>query len=390
MPESEAPARTGTIRSRLLAWYDATKRDLPWRESGDPYRIWVSEVMLQQTRAETVIPYYERWMERFPTAVELAEASLEEVLLEWRGLGYYARARNLHRAANIVGRRFGGLLPRTEEGLRELPGIGEYTAAAIASIAFGLAVPAIDGNARRVFSRLFDLPAPTRGELRGLASELVDPGRPGDFNQAVMEFGALRCTPRSPVCGGCPLERLCLAKSRGTVERRPAPRRRARVREVELAVLAAIDREARVLVVRRPEEGLLGGMWEFPAAEVKGGVHRARRSRTIWRADSESWEGSVPPPPPERPVPRGGRGGTLPKVVRLGDVTAPLQPPEGDLCTLSRGGGGWRGAGSRRWKRRCEVGPLEDLEGVPLSVAQQRIGEGVRRAVWRMEGRCGG
>ena len=389
MPESEVPARTGTIRSRLLAWYDATRRDLPWRESGDPYRIWVSEVMLQQTRAETVIPYYERWMERFPTAVELADASLEEVLLEWRGLGYYARARNLHRAANIVGRRFGGLLPRTEEGLRELPGIGEYTAAAIASIAFGLAVPAIDGNARRVFSRLFDLPAPTRGELRGLASELVDPGRPGDFNQAVMEFGALRCTPRSPVCGGCPLERLCLAKSRGTVERRPAPRRRARVREVELAVLAAIDREARVLVVRRPEEGLLGGMWEFPAAEVKGGASSYEvAERLAGRFGVMGGIGSAAAAGASRSA--GGEGREPPEVVRLGEVQhlfSHLKATYVPYLAAGVGGEGpdpGAGSGDARWV------PLKDLEGVPLSVAQQRIGEGVRRAVWRMEGRCGG
>src|SRR5688572_31827881 len=192
-------------RRALLGFYDAHRRALPWREDPRPYRVWISEVMLQQTRVDAVVPYYRAWMERFPDVRALAAAPLDDVLKSWEGLGYYARARNLHRAALVVRDRMGGELPARASALRELPGFGEYTAGAVASIAFGEAVPAVDGNVRRVLARLYDEPEPTARWLRERAAALVDPARPGDFNQALMELGATVCRPRSPDCARCPL-----------------------------------------------------------------------------------------------------------------------------------------------------------------------------------------
>lgn len=260
------PARLRAIRRRLVGHYDRRRRDLPWRREKDPYRIWVSEVMLQQTRVETAIPYYRRWLERFPTLEALADADGEDVLAAWSGLGYYHRARNLHRAACVVRDRHGGDLPTEAAALRELPGIGPYTAGAVASIAFGRREAAIDGNARRVLARLFDLARPTRVELAGLAAALVPSDRPGDFNQALMDIGATICRPRRPSCGACPLSALCLARRRGTVHERPEPRPGRTVPELQVGTAILISPEGRVLLARRPEDGLLGGMWEFPGA----------------------------------------------------------------------------------------------------------------------------
>jgi A/G-specific adenine glycosylase len=194
--------------------------------------VWVSEIMLQQTRVETAIPYYYRWMERFPTVEVLADVDEESVLKAWEGLGYYSRARNLHRSARLVRERLGGVIPQDSRSLKTLPGIGEYTSGAIASIAYGEVVPAVDGNVRRVLSRLFDLEDPTDASLRKQAGELVDPDRPGDWNQALMELGATVCTLRSPRCSACPLTVECRALSEGTRELRPASKRRPRVRTV--------------------------------------------------------------------------------------------------------------------------------------------------------------
>jgi A/G-specific adenine glycosylase len=263
-----------TVRRLLLAAYDTGKRDLPWRGESDPYRVWVSEVMLQQTRVETVIPYYEEWLNRFPDLDSLAEAEEEDVLRVWQGLGYYSRARRLHEGARVVRERYAGALPRNSEELRGLPGIGEYTAGALASIAFGEAVPAVDGNVKRVLSRLHDLPSPTPSGLRQLAADLVDPDRPGDFNQALMELGAVVCTPRSPDCDNCPISSQCLALARDTVGERPAPKAKRPVPEVDVAVLVAAARDERdgihFLLQKRPRTGLLAGMWEFPGVEVAG------------------------------------------------------------------------------------------------------------------------
>src|SRR5512137_1830169 len=204
------------LSTRLLRWYAAHKRELPWRKTHDPYRIWVAEIMLQQTQVETVISYYMRWLRRFPTVARLAAAPLDEVLAHWEGLGYYARARNLHRAAKLLVEKSRGQLPQTLDGLRALPGIGLYTAAAIGSIAFGIDAAALDGNLKRVLARIFDVRQDVTspgGEksVRALAESLVPPGRAGDYNQALMDLGATICTPRAPRCDACPVQTLCEA-----------------------------------------------------------------------------------------------------------------------------------------------------------------------------------
>ena len=263
------------LRAALLGHYDRHKRDLPWRGESDPYRILVSEVMLQQTRVETVVAYYEAWLERFPDARALADASEAEVLKTWEGLGYYRRARSLRGAAIRICERFEGNLPDTVEELRMLPGVGEYTAGAVGSIAFGLCVPAVDGNVRRVLARWFDVAEPSAAWLREVAGELVDPERPGDWNQSLMELGATVCKPKAPQCDGCPVSWSCAAREAGTVEQRPFPiRKRApRPATFALAVLRAPD--GRVLMERRPPHGLLGGMWALPEMEVQGGGESA-------------------------------------------------------------------------------------------------------------------
>ncbi len=229
--------------------------------------------MLQQTRVETVIPYFDRWMERFPTVEALSDVDEEAVLKAWEGLGYYSRARNLRRSALIVRERLGGVLPQDSAGLKTLPGIGEYTAGAIASIAHGEVVPAVDGNVRRVLSRLFDLEDPSAASLRKRARELVDLDRPGDWNQALMELGATICTPRSPRCTACPLRGECRARAEDTQELRPATKHRPRVPTVSYAVLVARDPAGQLLMVRRQADGLLGGLWEFPAVEIEAEDH---------------------------------------------------------------------------------------------------------------------
>ncbi len=269
--------------ARLLAWYDAQRRDLPWRRTRDPYRIWVSEVMLQQTRVDAVVAPYRRFLDRFPDLPSLAAADLPEVLAAWSGLGYYRRARQLHAAARRVAAA-GGELPRTEEGLRELPGIGPYTAAAVASIAFGVAVPVLDGNVERVLARtgaLEDDPrsAPGRRRLRAAAEELLSPHRPGDSNQAVMELGATVCTPRRPDCAACPLRQPepgwdgCAAAARGEPERYPPPRRR-RAAEHQRRLVALVERAGgEVLLFRRPDDSaLLAGTWELPWCAADAGA----------------------------------------------------------------------------------------------------------------------
>ena len=255
----------------LLHWYAHHKRDLPWRRTEDPFAIWVSEIMLQQTRVEVVLPYFEEFLKRFPTVAALAGADVEEVLGVWSGLGYYRRARLLHRAAQRVAAT-GGQLPRSAKRLRELPGIGAYTAAAIGSIAFGLVEPAIDGNVERVVSRYLCIDGdPKRGEARrqieAAARDLIDEGRPGDSNQALIELGASLCRPRNPLCSTCPLCAGCLAHHRGEVEAFPATQPRPALTRVQRQVAVVRDR-GRVLLFRRPETSeLLAGMWELPWIE---------------------------------------------------------------------------------------------------------------------------
>ncbi len=262
-------ARANEVRDRLLGWYDAERRDLPWRHTADPYCIWVAEVMLVQTQVDTAIPYYIRFLERFPDVRSLATASLDQVLKSWEGLGYYARARNLHKAAAIVVEKHGGRLPADAEALRALPGVGPYIAAAIGSIAFGQSALALDGNIRRVLSRLHDLPDPTPAPLLEHGGPLVAE-RPGDVNQALMDLGAGVCTPRSPRCSDCPLASLCKARARGTVAERPGRRPAKRRPHYDIAV-GVVWRDDEILIAKRMPDGLLGGLWEFPGGKVEPG-----------------------------------------------------------------------------------------------------------------------
>jgi len=262
------------MRSQLLTWYDRNRRDLPWRTPPgapkDPYRVWVSEVMLQQTRVDTALPYYKRWMERFPTIADLAAAPLDEVLKQWEGLGYYSRARNLHKAVREVADRYGGEVPDDPDAFRALPGVGRYTAGAVMSIAFDREEPLVDGNVRRVLARLTDDPDPEDSRLWELAEELVPGDRPGDLNQALMELGAMICTSRNPRCEACPISGDCVARANGTAEQRPAPRRRKTLPHEDEAI-AIVQRSGKYLLTRRPAGGRLGGMWHFPAASVGPG-----------------------------------------------------------------------------------------------------------------------
>jgi len=259
------------IRHALLGWYDRNRRDLPWRRTTDPYRIWVAEVMLQQTTVRVATPYYEAFLKRFPTLQSLAEEPEEEVLGAWSGLGYYHRARNLHRGAQHVAERHASRFPRTLEAALAVPGVGLYTASAILSIAHGQPLPVVDGNVRRVLARLLALRGPEYrrdGPYYNRAEELLDRERPGDWNQALMELGATVCTPRKPACGACPLRSPCRARGLGVVDE--LPEGRARRPPVDVRVAAAlVERDGRVLLVRRPEGRLLGRMWEVPQTSLE-------------------------------------------------------------------------------------------------------------------------
>lgn len=256
----------------LLAWYQEEGRSLPWRETKDPYAIWVSEVMLQQTRVDTVLSYYSPFLAQFPTLSALAEAPLDRVLKAWEGLGYYRRARHLHQAARLAMARWGGF-PPTYETFRELPGVGSYTAAAVFAIAFGERRLPLDGNLRRVLSRIYDLD--TRKDRvyqehgEGLLAR-VPVHQVGDFVQALMDLGATVCTPRAPICARCPGRRWCLAYQRGTVALRPPPRPRRKVPHIRVAVVL-VRRGPRVLVGRRKQDRMLGGLWELPGGKIRAG-----------------------------------------------------------------------------------------------------------------------
>jgi len=265
---------TSRLAPRLLNWYRQQGRTLPWRGNTNPYAVWVSEIMLQQTRVETVISYYERWMQLFPNINDLAKASEQDVLNAWEGLGYYSRARNLHKAAKIVVKQHNGQLPRDLKELRKLPGIGRYTVGAIASIAFNMDEPTLDGNLRRVFARLFDMSEPAdapAGEKRlwGLAAEHLPKGQAGDYNQALMDLGATICLPKNPRCLLCPLMEMCQARASGTQEERPVLKPRKETPHYVHAAGVIID-DGNVLLAKRPSKGLLGGMWEFPNGRVNG------------------------------------------------------------------------------------------------------------------------
>jgi A/G-specific adenine glycosylase len=278
-----SPRSTVTIQRKLLAYFDQHGRDLPWRASTDPYHIWVSEIMLQQTRVDTVRPYYDRWLKRFPHVRALADAPLDDVLKSWEGLGYYSRARNLHAAARMVCERHHGDLPAELQQLRALPGIGEYTAGAIASIAFNQRAAVIDGNVHRVLHRLLDQPRIPLPKLREVAAALVPPQRAGDFNQALMDLGATICTPRAPLCNSCPLIGECRAFAAGTQNQRPVPPEKRTIPEKHFNVVVLLDAHHYVLIQQRPHKGLLAGLWEFPAttAEPLPFAQRLARDRAL-------------------------------------------------------------------------------------------------------------
>src|SRR5437867_3362361 len=263
------------IRRKLLVWYRRHRRDLPWRRTGDPYRIWVAEVMLQQTQVATVIPYYERFVRRFPTVAALAKASPDAVLSLWSGLGYYRRARNLHAAAKELARIHGGKLPADPTLLRRLPGVGSYTAGAVASIAFGLPEPALDGNTLRVLSRLLAWRGNPKSGARlrafdRLAREIVRGKSPGEITQALMELGALVCLPATPRCEHCPVRTECVAFEKGLQSALPETGTTRLSRDFEAAV-AILVRKGSFLMVRRQGEGLMEGLWEFPGGILDDG-----------------------------------------------------------------------------------------------------------------------
>ncbi len=277
------------LAPRLLTWYRDNKRELPWRGHPDPYAVWVSEIMLQQTRVETVIPYFEKWMKQFPTVKTLADSSEQDVLNLWEGLGYYSRARNLHKAAKIVVEKYHSELPRDLGVLGQLPGIGRYTVGAIVSMAFGLDQPTLDGNVRRIFARVFDVSQPAdspAGEkiLWGLATEYLPKGQAGDYNQALMDLGATICLPKNPRCLICPLMKLCKARELGIQEKRPVLKPKKPTPHYVHAA-AVIMRQEYVLLAKRQSKGLLGGMWEFPNGRVSGDPAKelSKAIQTVYR-----------------------------------------------------------------------------------------------------------
>ena len=261
---------------KLLAWFDENQRSMPWRETKDLYAIWVSEVMLQQTRVETVIPYYLRWMQAFPTVQSLAAAEQEDVLKLWEGLGYYSRGRNLHKAAQQVVAELNGGMPRMAQELEKLPGIGRYTAAAVASIAYDEVVPVVDGNVKRVLSRWFDFEIEINtpvGEKYcwDLATEIVSETRTGDYNQAMMELGAMICLPKNAQCEKCPVQEFCSAFKNQTVEERPVKKSKKEVPTIKVGAAVMMDEQERVLITKRPQDAMLAGMWEFPGGKQEAG-----------------------------------------------------------------------------------------------------------------------
>jgi A/G-specific adenine glycosylase len=263
------------LKKRLLDWYRANQRDLPWRRTRNPYHIWVSEVMLQQTQVNTVLSYYRRFIKSFPSVKRLAQADLQSVLKIWEGMGYYARARNLHRAAQRVRQHHGGKIPDTWKAFHSLPGVGDYIAAAVLSIAFDQPYAVVDGNVKRVLARLHKISAPVNqlqsySRFKSAAAKLLDVRQPGAFNQAMMELGALICKPRNPECDACPLNQLCRAYQTRQVALFPKRIKREPTPQYHIAV-GVVFKNDRVLITQRSPEGLLGGLWEFPGGKIKDG-----------------------------------------------------------------------------------------------------------------------
>ena len=261
------------IQTALVKWYDANKRDLPWRNTRNPYKIWVSEVMLQQTQVNTVIPYYHRFITRFPDVHTLATVDLQSVLKLWEGLGYYSRARNLHQAANIIVNEYDSSIPGTLKEIKQLPGVGDYIAAALLSIAYNLPYPVVDGNVKRVLARLFLMDTPvnhtgSHAVFLRKAQELMDATIPAVYNQALMELGAMVCRPKQPKCLACPQQAYCLAYKVNKTGQFPRKNKKKPLPEYALAV-GVVKKKGKLLIIRRPEKGLLGGLWEFPNGRIE-------------------------------------------------------------------------------------------------------------------------
>jgi A/G-specific adenine glycosylase len=275
MPPTPSEAPETAIAGAILDWFSHHRRDLPWRRTYEPYHVWISEIMLQQTQMERGVAYFTRWMERFPDVASLAGAHEDEVMKLWEGLGYYSRARNLHRAARMVHEQHGGRLPDTVEGLQALPGVGPYTARAVASIAFGRDVCVIDANVERVASRLYDIEAPVksrqaREEIERRCAALLPPGRARDFNQALMEFGSLVCSPRNPACAACPVAAWCRARALGVQESRPVTAKAQPPIYLTMAT-GVLVHDGRVLAQKRMADDIWANLWEFPGGIVEEG-----------------------------------------------------------------------------------------------------------------------
>ena len=262
-------------RKALIGWYETNRRDLPWRKTTDPYHIWVSEVMLQQTQVDTVVPYYKKFLSQFKDIETLAAADSQAVLKAWEGLGYYARARNLHRAAGMVLNDYDGHIPDRWENFRRLPGVGDYIAAAVLSLAFGRPHSVVDGNVKRVLARLLAISEPVNQasaakKFREFADPLLDQNRPDDYNQAIMELGAVVCKPRQPLCNRCPVQEFCRAFQADEVFSYPVKLKKPASPQYRIAV-GVVFKKGRVLITRRKPSGLLGGLWEFPGGKIKRG-----------------------------------------------------------------------------------------------------------------------